>query len=294
MQKVDFSTLFKHLAASTFFLGILFLSSCGSTDDPIPDGPLPALELFDSSYGQDARQVMDIFLPAGRTLENTPVMIYIHGGAWIDGSKDEFLQFKTAFEQALPDFAFVAINYRLFDFITNANRFPTQENDVIAAIQHVLENRVNWNISDELYLAGASAGGHLALLHAYKHQEVGNIQAVLALFPPTDLTTLYDFNFLTQSGLTALLNGNPQSNPDAYFQSSPVNFINPNSPPTAFFHGTVDTVVPISQSDLLASKLEEAGVPYEYQIIEGQGHGFTPATYATIISQISAFIDTLN
>ncbi|MCS5491211.1 alpha/beta hydrolase [Algoriphagus limi] len=294
MQKFDFSIFLKRLASYSFFIGILIISSCSSNDDPIPDGPLPALELFDNSYGQDARQVMDVFLPAGRSLENTPIMIYIHGGAWIDGSKEEFLQFKTAFEQALPDFAFVAINYRLFDFITNSNRFPTQENDVIAAVQHVLANRVSWNVSDELYLAGASAGGHLALLHAYKHQEVGDIQAVMALFPPTDLTSLYDFNFLTQSGLTALLNGSPQTNPDAYFQSSPVNFIKPSSPPTAFFHGTVDTVVPISQSDLLAAKLQEEGVIYEYQIFEGQGHGFNPATYAAIISDISAFIGALD
>lgn len=38
----------------------------------------------------------------------------------------------------------------------------------------------------ESFLAGASAGGHLALLHAYKHQGTGNIQAVIAFFPPTD------------------------------------------------------------------------------------------------------------
>ncbi|NVK49317.1 MAG: alpha/beta hydrolase [Cyclobacteriaceae bacterium] len=294
MKNPTFSILFKRIALYSIFFGVFVLSSCNSTDDPTPDGILPALEFLDNSYGQDNRQVMDVFLPAGRSMEETPVLLYIHGGAWIDGSKDEFLQFKSAFEQALPDFAFVAINYRLFDFISNANGFPAQENDVISAIEHVLENRVDWNISDEIYLAGASAGGHLALLHAYKHQEVGDIQAVMALFPPTELSSLFDFNFLTQSGLTALLNGTPQTNPEAYFQSSPINFIKASSPPTAFFHGTVDTVVPISQSDLLASKLDETGVFYEYQVIEGQGHGFTPATYSAIISEISTFINSLD
>ncbi|NVJ87245.1 MAG: alpha/beta hydrolase [Algoriphagus sp.] len=292
----DFSdyAFFKRLGIASFFLIITLFSSCSSTDDPNPNAPLPALELSDNSYGQDARQVMDIFLPEGRSMESTPVLIYIHGGAWIDGSKDEFQEFRMAFEQALPEFALIAINYRLFDFVTNSNRFPTQENDVISAVQHVLSNQMNWNISNEIYLAGASAGGHLALLHAYKHQEIGNIKAVMALFPPTDLISLFDFNFLTQTGLTALLNGTPDSNQDAYLQSSPIYFINPSSPPTQFFHGTVDTVVPISQSDLLANKLDEEGVSFEYQIIEGQGHGFTPATYSAIISDIATFISTIN
>ena len=277
----------------SFFFAVVLLQGCSSTDDPLPDGPLMAMELTNEAYGTDTRQVMDVFLPAGRTLEDTPTLIYIHGGAWIDGSKEEFLEFRTAFEQALPDFAFVAINYRLYNFITDSNGFPTQENDVIAAVEYVLENQLEWNISDEIFLAGASAGGHLALLHAYKHQEIGNIQAVMALFPPTELESLHSFNFVTQSGLTALLGGTPESNPDAYFQSSPVNFVSSSTVPSIFFHGTEDTVVPISQSDLLAAELTGAGVNFQYEIIEGQGHGFTPATYAAVISDVEGFINSL-
>jgi acetyl esterase/lipase len=288
-----FSSQMKKWVLLPVFSSLIFLYSCGTSDDPNPNAPLAAIEFLNDAYGADSRQVMDVFLPAGRTLEDTPILIYIHGGAWIDGSKEEFLEFQNAFEQVLPDFAFVSINYRLYNFITDSNGFPTQENDVIAAVEHVLENQLEWNISDEIYLAGASAGGHLALLHAYKHQEIGNIQAVMALFPPTELESLHSFNFVTQSGLTALLGGTPESNPDAYFQSSPVNFVSSSTVPSIFFHGTDDTVVPISQSDLLAAELTSAGINFQYEIIEGQGHGFTPATYATVISDIAAFINSL-
>lgn len=263
-----------------------------SQDDPDPSSaPIPAAEFIDLSYGTDPRQTMDVYLPIGRNAEKTPLIIYIHGGSWIDGSKSEFLPFRSIFEQYFPDYAFVAINYRLFDFSNNSNGFPTQENDVIAAIQYIESKQDEWDINDEIILVGASAGGHLALLHAYKHQEIGNIRAVMALFPPTDLTALFEFNSISANGLTVLLGGTPETNPEAYLESSPVNFIDSNTVPSIFFHGTDDSVVPISQSDILASKLSDKGVKFQFEVIQGQGHGFNSATYAASISAASIFIN---
>ena len=59
-----------------------------------------------------------------------------------------------------------------------------------------------------------------------------------------------------------------QFHPDSYFQSSPVNFVSSSTVPSIFFHGTEDTVVPISQSDLLAAELTGAGVNFQYEIIK--------------------------
>ena len=159
---------------------ILAFWSCTSEQDGNPSGELAALDLFDQSYGSKSTQVLDVYLPASRSIQDTPLLIYIHGGAWIDGSKDEFKQFRTSLSTALPNYAFVSINYSLYDLGSGTNNFPTQENDVIEAITYVLSKTDEWNISDTIILAGASAGGHLALLHAYKHESVGNIKAVVA------------------------------------------------------------------------------------------------------------------
>lgn len=274
-------------------LFLLFIWSCDSGKDEDPDGLLPALNLVNQAYGTDPKQNLDVYLPAGRSIEETPLLIYIHGGAWIDGSKSEFLSFQSLMEKSFPGYAFVSIDYRLFNLNDGDNKFPTQENDVLKSIEYILSKTAGWNISNKIILAGASAGGHLALLHGYKHQDIGNIQAIIAFFPPTDLAPFYGFNSITSALLAGLISGTPSEQPRIYSASSPVTFINENSIPTVFFHGTTDNVVPISQSEILKKELESFSVPFLYKSVPGQGHGFTEATYATLIQEASVYLKTV-
>ncbi len=279
------------LRVIVIFLFPVFLWSCEKNEENPNNTVLPAKDLFNLSYGNASNQIFDIYLPEGRSIEETPLIIYIHGGGWIEGSKEEFLQFRPEFEKEFPEYAIASINYRLYDFITGANKFPTQENDVIAAIRFIQSQTDSWNISDNIILAGASAGGHLALLHGYKHQSIGNIQAVIAFFPPTDLTALYSHNQITALGLNALLGGSPQEKTNLYRESSPINFITSEVVPTIFFHGTADNVVPVSQSDLLADRLDQLTDRYEYIRIQNQGHGFTDAIYSDSFRDAANFLD---
>lgn len=281
---------FKFLVQVLF---LLFIWSCDSGKDEDPDGLLPALNLVNQAYGTDPKQNLDVYLPAGRSIEETPLLIYIHGGAWIDGSKSEFLSFQSLMEKSFPGYAFVSIDYRLFNLNNGDNKFPTQENDVLKSIEYILNKTAGWNISNKIILAGASAGGHLALLHGYKHQDIGNIQAIIAFFPPTDLAPFYGFNSITSALLAGLISGTPSEQPRIYSASSPVTFINENSIPTVFFHGTTDNVVPISQSEILKKELESFSVPFLYKSVPGQGHGFTEATYATLIQEASVYLKTV-
>lgn len=277
--------------ASVFFLLIIW--SCDSGKDEDPDGLLPALNLVNQAYGTDPKQTLDVYLPAGRSIEETPLLIYIHGGAWIDGSKSEFLSFQSLMEKSFPGYAFVSIDYRLFNLNNGDNKFPIQENDVLKSIEYILSKTTGWNISNKIILAGASAGGHLALLHGYKHQDIGNIQAVIAFFPPTDLAPFYGFNSITSALIAGLISGTPSEQPRIYSASSPVTFVDENSIPTVFFHGTTDNVVPVSQSEILKKELESFSVPFLYKSIPGQGHGFTEATYATLIQEASVYLKTV-
>lgn len=289
-------TSFRQIRFFRFLLPVaivLALWSCDSSNDENPDGLLPALSLVNQAYGTDPKQTLDVYLPAGRSIEKTPLLIYIHGGAWIDGSKSEFLDFQSLMEKSFPEYAFVSIDYRLLNLNNGDNKFPTQENDVVKSVQYILSKTAGWNISNKIILAGASAGGHLALLHGYKHQDIGNIQAVIAFFPPTDLAPFYDFNSVTSSLLAALIGGTPYQQPRIYSASSPSTFVNENSIPTIFFHGTTDNVVPISQSEILKKELESFSVPFLYKSVSGQGHGFTEATYATLIQEASVYLKTV-
>ncbi len=217
------------------------------------------------------------------------VMVYIHGGGWIDGDKSEFLQVKTILESEFPGYAFVSLNYRLYDFATGRNGISEQEKDIINAFKYIESKLSAWNISDDFVISGASAGGHLALLHAYKNN-TSDLKAAVVFFPPTDLIELFPFNNFTSLGLTALLGGTPSTARAAYLASSPISHIDPKDVPTIFFHGNLDTVVPISQSQLLEQALKNAGVRHQFTLVEGQGHGFTPQTNITLLKASRSFI----
>lgn len=267
---------------------ILFFTGCSTDPDTNPDF-LIAKDLIDESYGPDPKQNLDVYLPAGRTQTDTPLLIYIHGGGWIDGDKSEFLQVKSSMESEFPGYAFASLNYRLFDFAIGKNGIPEQEKDIIAAFNYIESQLSSWNISDDFIISGASAGGHLALLHAYKNN-TSDLKAAVVFFPPTDLIELFPFNNFTTLGLTALLGGTPTSANQVYLQSSPITHIDPNDVQTIFFHGDLDTVVPIRQSQLLKEKLQSEKVRNQFTVVKGQGHGFTPATTISLLKEAKAFI----
>jgi acetyl esterase/lipase len=281
MQHYIFKSLF-------FFSFALFLVFSACTPDSEPDF-LIAKELLNESYGADVKQNMDVYLPAGRTQAETPLLIYIHGGGWIDGDKIEFLQVKPILESQFPGYAFASLNYRLYDFATGNNGIIEQEKDIIRAFEYIESKLGAWNISNDFVISGASAGGHLALLHAYKNN-TSDLKAAVVFFPPTELSELYKFNNFTALGLTALLGGTPATASKNYQDTSPISHIDSKDVPTIFFHGDQDTVVPISQSQLLQQKLKSEKVRHQFTVVQGQGHGFTPATNIALLKEAKEFI----
>lgn len=268
---------------------VIFVTSC--QDDDLNDSKLdPSVpyDLLDVAYGNDSRQKMDVFLPANRTSQNTKLLIWIHGGAWIDGDKAEFRNFRPWFEAVQQDYAYVSLNYRLFNAANRSNPFPRQEEDIQNALAFIRSKLKEWNVSEKVILAGGSAGGHLSLLHSYKNND-GLVKLAVGIFPPTNLLTLGNGNPLIEFLLRNMI-GDPQGDKEKYENGSPVNFIRPNSVPTAFFHGDQDDIVPISQSYLLEEKLIKNGVPKTFKYYPGLGHGFPESIYREIIQMTEDFI----
>lgn len=166
---------------------------------------LTQLDMKNVSYGSDTTQKMDIYLPAGRDTVNTKVILFIHGGSWSSGDKNEFNEAISAIRTKLPDFAIFNMNYRLA--YKGANRFPTQLEDIQSAINFIEtkanEHKVNAN---KFCLIGASAGANLALLNAYKNNKTGKIKAVVDLFGPADLTALYNNHPIPEQARPVVVN----------------------------------------------------------------------------------------
>jgi acetyl esterase/lipase len=281
----------RKVALVSFILVMGLIFSCAEPEEaPLNLDPAVAVEILDDDYGNHPRQVMDVYLPANRSRTSTKLFLWIHGGAWTDGDKSEFSRFKPWLEAEFEDYAFVSMNYRLFNLTTGSNRFPNQEEDVKDAINYIQSRMSAWDVSNEIVIAGASAGGHLALLHAYKNNSNNLVKAAVAFFPPTDFPTFHGHTFITTALIEALIGGTPSSNPQGYAAPSPTSHINSNSVPTAFFHGSADNVVPIQQSRLLEEKLNSNRVPFTKRYVEGGQHGFPESVYREMIAQTADFL----
>ncbi len=249
-----------------------------------------ALSLTNIAYGSDTKQKLDIYLPAERNAANTKLLVLIHGGGWNEGDKADFNLFITELQRRLPDYAIANINYRLFN--NNQNKFPTQENDVKAAIDFLINKSVEYKISKKLALLGASAGAHLSLLQAYKYSDPVPIKAVISFFGPTELISLYN----NPPGptipllLSLVTGGTPLTIPSLYEQSSPYNFVTNTSCPTLVLQGGNDPLIPASQSVLLINQLTAKGVFNQYVYYPNEGHGWTGPNLDDSFNKIETFL----
>src|SRR6188768_1888991 len=270
----------------TLILFTLVFSSCKKDDDTEQDLSVTMLNV---SYGTNTQQKMDVYLPATRTATTTKVMIMIHGGGWNTGDKADFNEYVDSLKKREPSYAIFNLNYRLAN---TPDLFPAQELDVKAAVEFIYSKRSEYKISDKFVLVGASAGAHLALLQGYKYPTPIKPKAIIDFFGPTDLVSLYNNppNPLVQPTLLSVTGGTPATNNTLYTQSSPINFVSSQSPPTMVLHGGIDIVVSPSQSVSLDSKLFIAGVTHQYVFYPGEGHGWVGGNLTDSFNKILAFL----
>ena len=268
----------------------VLLSSCQKDSDPT----LPVLTektVLNVEYGTNPSQKMDIYLPPGRQTTTTKIIVMIHGGGWVVGDKSDFTEYVDTLKRRLPGYAIFNINYRLATGISNY--FPTQENDVKAAIEFIYGKRNEYQISNKYILLGASAGSHLALLQSYKYSSPIKVKAVVDFFGPIDLVDMYNYPASASappSALVAVIGATPTTNPALYQQSSPITFVNAQSPATIIFQGGADPLVAPSQSLALKNKLQSMGVVHQYFLYPTEKHGWTGAPLTDSFDKVVQFL----
>ena len=243
----------------------------------------------DVSYGESSQQKMDIYLPDDRGRTYTRTVVVIHGGGWVEGDKSEMNQYVDTLRKRMPGYAIVNLNYRLA-YNNSVNLFPTQENDVKSAIEYYLDHAEEYLVSDDLVLLGASAGGHLAMLHAYKNDPEGHVMAVVDFFGPFDLPSLWNSGIIQQLILYGATGVFLADNPSLYASSSPSQYITSGSPPTMALQGGADPLVPPSQTSQLIAALDAAGVINQLVYYPSESHGWTGANMVDSFNKIVQFI----
>lgn len=254
----------------SYGLGILDLI------DLKPEVPDDILEIKNIEYKNIDSISLQLDLYKLKTLQSpAPVMIFIHGGAWRTGKRSDYLPYLI--DYAKKGFITVTVSYRL----VKAATFPAAVQDVNCAVHWIRNHAEEYGIdSDRMALIGGSAGGHLAMMAGYAGDEPlfnedcsrgssGGVKAVINLYGPADLTTPYSISMYQTIDF---IGGSYEDNTELYKLASPKTFITPDDPPTLTFHGTIDSLVPVSQSDSLDSWLSKAGVPHEYHRLKGWPH----------------------
>jgi acetyl esterase/lipase len=265
---------------------LLVFISCKKDDNVDPNGEMITKNV---AYGSNAQQKMDIYLPAGRSTTATKVMITIHGGGWNSLTKADLDVYIDSLRKREPTYAVFNLEYRLAN---PPDLFPAQENDIKAAIEFIYSKRNEYNISDKFVLIGVSAGAHLAMLQGYKYSTPVKPKAIIDFFGPTDLVDLYNNppNPLAQPLLLSVTGGTPTSHATLYNDSSPINFVTSQSPPTLILQGGVDIVVPPAQSAALNTKLFTVAVTHQYVFYPTEGHGWSGANLTDSFNKIQEFL----
>lgn len=126
-----------------------------------PQLPAGTRALVDIAYGDDARQRFDAYLPT-RPVPGAPVILFVHGGGWANGNKDNPGVVEGKAGQWLPKGSvLVSTNYRL----RPATAPLDQARDVARALAQVQRMAPDWGADpSRVVLMGHSAGAHLAAL----------------------------------------------------------------------------------------------------------------------------------
>ena len=267
------------------FLAAIFVQAQrrGTIESPkVPDGITVHQDIVYVADGHE-RQKLDLYIPDEG--ENLPLIIWIHGGAWLGGDKTHY----NPREYLKSGYAGASINYRLSQHAI----FPAQIEDVKAAVRWLRANAETYRLNPNRFAAwGSSAGGHLVAMLGTTDDvaefEVGGnlevssrVQAVVDYYGPTDFLQM-DAHRLPDglvhdapdSPESKLVGGPIQEHKDRVARANPITYVSEDDSPFLIIHGDQDKLVPYQQSVLLKDALEKAGVPVTFYKVEGGGHGW--------------------
>ena len=218
----------------------------------------PETVVYTRSAGGERR--LDLYRPpSGRP---APVVLVIHGGSWRAGDRTQLAGFNRLLVER--GYAVAAIDYRL----APASPFPAASEDVRAAVQFLRREARRLGIDgDRQVLLGRSAGGHLALLAAYREPD-SVIKGVISFYGPTDLRWAWHHpsnpRVLDSNQVLRDFMGGPlESKAAAYERASPLRYVG-SAVPTLLVHGGRDELVFAENAHRLAAALKQKNIRHAY------------------------------
>lgn len=244
--------MMKFLRGLSSALTPLLLTGCASAGLAVANFPVAWFNgevIKGINYGQEPWEKLDIYIPPDQTDAAWPVIVFFYGGRWTEGSRDEYAFVGSAL--AAKGFVTVIPDYRKYPAV----RFPAFIKDGARAVNWVHDNIGRFDgRADKLFLAGHSAGAHIAALlvsdERYLRKEgdaLSGIQGFAGLAGPYDFTP-------EAADLKEIFG--PPSN---YSQIQVTTFVDGAEPPMLLLHGNSDQTVERYNLERLANTIEAQG-----------------------------------
>ncbi|MDR3735682.1 MAG: alpha/beta hydrolase [Acidobacteriaceae bacterium] len=225
--------------------------------------------------GLHGELLADLYLPKSKGMH--PAVLYIHGGGWSGGSRNQLKRIAAVLADA--GYMGVAIDY---DLTGQGGTFPVSLIQVKSALRWMRANAATYNIdTSRIAVMGSSAGGELAaevgLTIGRKGYERGEnleqssaVAAVAVLNGVLDLTDPSEPAYLVEG----YLGGSCTQKLDACHEASPIFLVHTGAPPFFVGHGTADQSVPFQQAQVFVQRLQADHVPVTPIIATGAGHTY--------------------
>lgn len=220
-----------------------------------------------------------------------PAIVHVHGGPTSLATND-FIPQAAYFTSR--GYAWVEVNYRGSTGYGRTYRHamrklwgPVDAEDTVSCARMLAEQ----GLADpkRLVVTGGSAGGFTVLNVLEKYP--GIFKAGVCLYGVANLFTIEIDTHKFEAHYNASMVGELPEASEFFYEWSPVFHAGSIRDAIYIFQGSEDKVVPLAQSDEVVSALRAHGVPHQYKVYEGEGHGFRkPENIADYLQETERFL----
>lgn len=236
-------------------------------------------------YGEHGeRNLLDVYQPATPREGGFPILLQVHGGAWMIGHKQQ-QGLPLMYHLAQRGWLCVACNYRL----SPKHVFPAHIIDVKKTIAWIRDNAEQYGgNADFLAITGGSAGGHLSSLAALTPNKTewqpGFEEADTSISAAVPFYGVYDFldrdNIRGSMSMADTLEKyifktNKDVDFDNWDDGCPLSHVSPGAPPMFVVQGTHDSLVWVEEARNFVSSLSQVSEQaVAYAELQGAQHAF--------------------
>ena len=230
-------------------------------------------------YENDNGNQYDLYIPSGLDkLENQYLILFIHGGSFNSGSKEDGESWCKYY--ATKWYITASVDYTLQNQGKDASIYLMNEEieNAVTAIKQKTEE-LGYHIAG-MAPCGVSAGGTLAMNLAYNGNSAIPVKFVFQLaaptyFAPSEWSLLMKVDRLdSEEKFCKMMTGKELEDYDTEIQNiSPACIVNQDSVPSLIGYGLIDHCVPLSQKYYLIEVYDRDNVMYDYIEFPKSNHG---------------------